>query len=63
MKMVVISASEMSVFTRVTLRHVPEDGILLSHGHQNLGSYLVLYNSPVSSTIYRLECIVCNSAI
>jgi hypothetical protein len=34
-----IPSSEMSVHTRSTLRHIPEDGILHSHGRENLKSY------------------------
>jgi hypothetical protein len=37
-----IRFSEMSVLTRVTLRHVPEDGILRSHRHENLKSCIAL---------------------
>jgi hypothetical protein len=36
------SSSETSVPTRVTRRHIPEDGILHSHRRENLKSYTVL---------------------
>jgi hypothetical protein len=36
-----IRSSEMSVLTRVTWRNIPEDGILHSHCHEILKSYMV----------------------
>jgi hypothetical protein len=37
-----ICFSEMSVFTRVTGRHIPEEDILHSHCRENLKSYIAL---------------------
>jgi hypothetical protein len=37
-----LHSSEMSVLTRVTQRHIPEDGILHSHRRENLEFDLVL---------------------
>jgi hypothetical protein len=34
-------SSETSVHTRSTRRHIPEDGILHSHRHENLKSYIL----------------------
>jgi hypothetical protein len=39
LKMEAIRSSEMSVHTRSTWRHIPEDGILYSHRRENLKSY------------------------
>jgi hypothetical protein len=39
LKMEAIRSSEMSVHTRYTWRHIPEDGIFHSHRHENLKSY------------------------
>jgi hypothetical protein len=35
--------SETSVSTRPARRHIPEDGILHSHGRENLKSYLEMF--------------------
>jgi hypothetical protein len=40
-----IRFSETSVLTRVTLRNIPEDGILQSHRRENLKSYVALIGS------------------
>jgi hypothetical protein len=40
LKMEMIRPSEMSVHTRSTRRHIPEDGILHSHRRENLKSYI-----------------------
>jgi hypothetical protein len=37
-----IRTSEPSVLTTTTRRHIPEDGILHSHRHQNFKSYTAL---------------------
>jgi hypothetical protein len=37
------SVCEMSVRTRSTRRHIPEDGILNSHRRENLKSYVTNY--------------------
>jgi hypothetical protein len=39
-----IRFSEMSVLTRATRRHIPEDGILHSHRREKLKSYKVSIN-------------------
>jgi hypothetical protein len=40
MMRVVIHSSETSFLTRVTWCNIPEDGILHSHCHENLKSYI-----------------------
>jgi hypothetical protein len=42
LRMEAIRSSETSARTRATLRHIPEDGILHSHRHGNLRSYIAL---------------------
>jgi hypothetical protein len=39
LKMEAIRSSETSVYTRSTRRHIPEDGILDTHGSKNLKTY------------------------
>jgi hypothetical protein len=47
LKMEVIPASEASVYTRSTWRHIPEDGILHRHRRENLKSYIITVNDEV----------------
>jgi hypothetical protein len=42
-----LRSSETSVLTRATRRHIPEDGILNSHRHGNLKSYITLTVWPL----------------
>jgi hypothetical protein len=42
MMMEMIRSYETSVLTRTTRRNTPEDGILHSHRHENLKSYIAL---------------------
>jgi hypothetical protein len=37
-----LSSSETSVLTRVTWRHIPEDGIIHRHRRENIKSYIAL---------------------
>jgi hypothetical protein len=41
-RVVLVSSSETSVRTRVTLRNIPEDTIFHSHRHENFKSYTKL---------------------
>jgi hypothetical protein len=38
----VLHSSETSALTRSTWRNIPEEGILHSHCHENLNSYIAL---------------------
>jgi hypothetical protein len=40
LKMEAIRSSETSIYTRSTLRHIPEDGILHSHRYEKLKHYI-----------------------
>jgi hypothetical protein len=42
MMMEAIRSTEVSILTRATRRHVPEDGILHSDRHENLEFYIAL---------------------
>jgi hypothetical protein len=44
LKMEATKSSEMSVLTRSTRRHIPEDGILHSHRRENLKYYTAFYS-------------------
>jgi hypothetical protein len=43
----VISNDETSALTRATRHYIPEDGILQSHRHKNLKSYIALTGWPL----------------
>jgi hypothetical protein len=43
-----LHSSKMSVITRATCRNIPEDGILYSHGCENLKSYITRIWSPLN---------------
>jgi hypothetical protein len=48
-------SSEMSVLTRATQRHIPEDGILLSHCRKNLKSYNFMYLTSYIDILVEIE--------
>jgi hypothetical protein len=50
LKMEAIHSSEMSVRTRTTRYHIPENGILNSHRCENLKSYRVKFILPIHRT-------------
>jgi hypothetical protein len=53
-------ASETSVLTKATRRHIPEDGILYCHRSENLRSYIystvtqIINFIPVEDPVYTL---------
>jgi hypothetical protein len=62
-----IHSFETSVLTRVTLRHIPEDGILHHHRCENLKSYIIShhYEHSIGNVNYKQElldfCLIYNS--
>jgi hypothetical protein len=48
LKVEVIRSSHMSVPTRTTQQHIPEDDILHSHHHENFKSYNILITSTIN---------------
>jgi hypothetical protein len=54
-KMKMIRSSEMSVHTRFTRRHIPEDGIFHSHRRENLKSYITYVCSKFRVIIQQLN--------
>jgi hypothetical protein len=50
----VTSSSETLVLTRATWHHIPEDGILHSHCHENLNFYKLFLNLTFSNRTHQL---------
>jgi hypothetical protein len=59
LKMEAIRSSEMSVYTRSTQRHIPEDGILHSHRCENLKSYKYYVVGHYPSSYVYLNTVLC----
>jgi hypothetical protein len=49
--MEVTGCSKTSVLTRATRRHIPVEGILYSHHHESLKSYLALTRCTLSGDV------------
>jgi hypothetical protein len=50
------SSYEMSVYTRTTRRHIPENDIRHSHHRENLKSYIVKYTfQNLIATVHYIE--------
>jgi hypothetical protein len=48
-------SSETMVLKRATWRHIPGDGILHSHCHENLKSYFVLFVSRLERSLWEIR--------
>jgi hypothetical protein len=61
-----LRSSRSSALTRATWRNIPEDSILHSHHHENLKSYILLYQLFAGIIYQPLEidafysCLICN---